>query len=115
MKKFYKGLIVSTLSLTALALPAFTSQASALTPVKSVDQVKQLGDSLGTVDFHMLRNSNVSLLKGYTRWEIVSGSNLISISSSGVASSHSTLGTALVYAYDINDNYVIYKITVEAR
>ncbi|WP_342497436.1 hypothetical protein NYE62_09600 [Bacillus sp. FSL K6-2861] len=54
MKKFYKGLIVSALSLTTLALPAFTSQASALTPVKSVDQVKQLGDQLGTVDYTCL-------------------------------------------------------------
>ncbi|MBU8803319.1 hypothetical protein NST56_10420 [Bacillus sp. FSL R5-0560] len=114
MKKFYKGLIVSALSLTTLALPAFTSQASALEPIKS-NQVVQQGDPIATVDYHMLRNSNVSLLKGYTRWEIVSGSNLISISSSGVVSSHSTLGTAVVYAYDINDNYVIYKITVEAR
>ncbi|MCY9377226.1 hypothetical protein MOF34_19620 [Bacillus sp. T17B1] len=115
MKKFYKGLIVSALSLTTLALPAFTSQASAQTPVKSVDQVKQLGKSFGTVDFHMLRNSNVTLLQGYTRWEIVSGSSLISISPSGVVSSHSTLGTAVVYAYDINDNYLIFKITVEPR
>lgn len=115
MKKFYKGLIVSALSLATLAFPAFTSQASALTPIKSVDQVVQQGDPIATVDYHMLRNSNVSLLKGYTRWEIVSGSNLISISSSGVVSSYSSLGTAVVYAYDINDNYVIYKITVEAH
>lgn len=114
MNKFYKGLIVSALSISALTLPSLTTHASAHEPFNT-EQVKQLGDPIATVDFHMLRNSNVHLLKGYTRWEVVSGSNLISISSSGIVSSHSALGTALVYAYDINDNYVIYKITVNAR
>ncbi|MCY0089286.1 MULTISPECIES: hypothetical protein [Bacillus amyloliquefaciens group] len=114
MKKFYKGLIVSALSISALAFPSLTTHVSAQEPVKS-EQVKQLGDYITTVDYNMLRNSSVHLLKGYTRWELMSGSNLISISSSGIVSSHSTLGTALVYAYDINDNYVIFKITVHAR
>ncbi|MBL4968923.1 hypothetical protein [Bacillus halotolerans] len=114
MKKFYKGLIVSALSISALVLPSLTTHASAH-ELGNTEQVKQLGDYVTTVDYNMLRNSSIQLLKGYTRWEIVSGSNLISISSSGIVSSHSTLGTALVYAYDINDNYVIYKITVNAR
>lgn len=113
MNKFYKGLIVSALSISSLALPALTNQAYAQEPAQ-IKQVVKPADAIGTVDFHMLRNSNV-LLNGYTRWEIVSGSHLISISPGGVVSSHSSLGTALVYAYDINDNYVIYKITVEPR
>ncbi|KAA6446703.1 hypothetical protein [Bacillus swezeyi] len=110
MKKFYKGLIVSALSISSLALPALTSQASAQEPVYAKQVVQP-----AAVDFRMLRNSNVLLFNGYTRWEIVSGSHLISISPGGVVSSHSSLGTALVYAYDINDNYIIYKITVEPR
>ncbi|MGO4899274.1 hypothetical protein ACG2QI_09490 [Bacillus sp. GM2] len=114
MNKFYKGLIVSALSISSLALPALTNQASAQEPAQ-IKQVVKPADAIATVDFHMLRNSNVLLLNGYTRWEIVSGSHLISISPGGVVSSHSSLGTALVYAYDINDNYVIYKITVEPR
>ncbi|WP_262417798.1 hypothetical protein [Bacillus sp. YC2] len=89
MKKFYKGLIVSALSISALAFPTFATHASAQEPVRS-DQVVQLGSPVGTVDYHMLRNSNVSLLNGYKRWEIVSGSNLISISANGVVSSHSS-------------------------
>ncbi|UQZ91898.1 hypothetical protein [Bacillus safensis] len=114
MNKLYKGLIVSVLSITSLTLPALTNQASAQEPAKSLNIAKPTNE-IGTVDFHMLRNSNVGLLYGYTRWEIISGSHLISISSSGVVSSYSSLGTALVYAYDINDNYVIFKITVEPR
>ncbi|GLF89626.1 hypothetical protein Saga11_08850 [Bacillus safensis] len=114
MIKLYKGLIVSVLSISSLALPALTNQASAQEPAKSHNIAKSTNE-IGTVDFHMLRNSNVGLLYGYTRWEIISGSHLISISSSGVVSSYSSLGTALVYAYDINDNYVIFKITVEPR
>lgn len=114
MKKCCKGLIVSALSISALVLPSFTGSVSAH-EAAGPDQIVQLGSPITTVDYHMLRNSNVSLLNGYKRWEIISGSSLISISSSGVVSSHSSLGTAVVYAYDVNDNYVIYKITVEAR
>ncbi|WHY22604.1 hypothetical protein QNH41_11075 [Bacillus halotolerans] len=44
MKKFYKGLIVSALSISTLALPSLTTHASAQEPVNA-GQVKQLGDS----------------------------------------------------------------------
>lgn len=66
MNKLYKLLIVSVLSISSLALPALTNQASAQEPAK-IHNIAKPTNEIGMVDFHMLRNSNVGLLYGYTR------------------------------------------------
>ncbi|MFP7347234.1 hypothetical protein [Bacillus safensis] len=110
MNKLNKGLIVSVLSISSLTFPAITNEASAHEPA-NVQHNVQPANKLA-MDYHMRTNRNITLLNGYTRWEIVTGSDIISINCCGVVSSHSKPGVALVYAYDKNNTRLIYKITV---
>ncbi|MEK4019740.1 hypothetical protein JKL50_09795 [Bacillus altitudinis] len=112
MNKLNKGLIVSVLSISSLAFPTLTNQASAQEPT-NVQYNVQPANKLA-MDYHMRTNRNITLLNGFSRWEIIHGNDIISINSSGVVSSHSKTGVALVYAYDKNDKRLIYKITVHS-
>ncbi|MEN2448577.1 hypothetical protein AAZF84_11940, partial [Bacillus sp. JR_15] len=96
--------------ISSLAFPALTNQASAQEPANVQHNVQPANKI--DMDYHMRLNRSITLLSGFTRWEIIHGSNIISISSTGVVSSHSSTGVALVYAYDKNDKRLIYKITV---
>lgn len=113
MKNAKNFLILLSLSLSIFTIPSLSSQASAKEVTTNSSVVTQ-GKLLGTVDFHMLRNSSVNLFGSSRNIQIQSGGNLISISG-GVVSSKNSLGKAVVYTFTPNGDYVKYIITIEAR
>ncbi|WP_145148431.1 hypothetical protein [Paenibacillus xylanexedens] len=113
MKNVRNVLILLTLSLSIFSIPSLSSQAFAKEITTNSSVVTQ-GELITTVNFNMLRNSNVKLFATNQNVQIQSGAHLISISNGGVVSSNTSLGTAVVYSFNPNGDYVKYLITVNA-
>ncbi|WP_342434221.1 hypothetical protein MHH57_13755 [Paenibacillus sp. FSL H7-0442] len=114
MKNARNFLILLALSLLIFTIPSLSSQVSAKEVTTNSSVVTQ-GELIGTVNFNMLRNSSVKIFTANQNIQIQSGGHLISISSGGVVSSNNSLGTAVVYTFNPNGDYVKYLITVNAR
>lgn len=115
MKNVKKFLVVLILSLSFFTIPSLISSVSAKEISTNSSIGLTQGEIIGTVNFNMRRNSNVQLFTANQNVQIQSGGHLISISPGGVVSSNNQLGTAVVYTFNPNGDYVIYLITVNAN
>ncbi|WDQ32006.1 hypothetical protein PTQ21_27045 [Paenibacillus marchantiae] len=113
MKNVRNVLILLTLTLSIFTIPSLSSQVLAKEITTNSSVVTQ-GELITTVNYNMLRNSSVKLFSANQNIQIQSGGHLISISSGGVVSSNNSLGTAVVYSFNPNGDYVKYLITVNA-
>ncbi|WP_145328937.1 hypothetical protein [Paenibacillus xylanexedens] len=113
MKNSRNIFILLTLSISLFIPSSISSQVFAKEITTDSSVVTQ-GDLIATVNFNMLRNSNVKLFSSNSNVQIQSGGHLISISPGGVVSSKNSLGTAVVYSYNPNGDYVKYVISINA-
>ncbi|MFJ3390532.1 hypothetical protein [Lysinibacillus sp. NPDC086135] len=109
MKKFKKMVLISGLALTVVAAPVTLTEPSSAAEVNST--VSTAGELINTVNFGLIKNKFLDLY-GFTTVEIRSGNNVVKmVGEKRVQAINS--GNAVVYAYDIKGNYVIYNINVK--
>lgn len=69
-------------------------------------------DSVAPIVYYMGKDHRINLDSYADRWEIKSGTDVVSINEYGIVTSHN-YGTAIVYFYHQDGSYRVYKIIVE--
>ena len=112
MKKISKVFAISALALSTYAISETPSYAASQDlNIKNGGQASTLAAApVSTVNYSMLTNQTTDILRGALRYEIISGSNLISISSTNSIKALKP-GKATVYGYYSN-GYIVYNINI---
>lgn len=106
-----KAIFACALALTTLAVP-FTATQQASAADDYYDTVCENDDMCVTVVSYGMLTNHTKSFYGYTKVEIVSGAGVVGWGTPSTLLKALKPGNAVVYAYDKNGNYVIYKITV---